>query len=444
MSWDNRVLWSEGLFLQPHHFQQHDRYLERMARAQTGVGTPYPWGFRRLTIDQDLLGLGKLAINDCAGLLPDGTPFDAPASDPLPPPLDLGDDAAGQTLYLALPLGRPGATESGGPEAQEGMLRYRTGELTVRDNTVGPGTETLMEVGRLDLRLLRERDARDGFACCGAVRVLECRADRQVLLDPGYIGPCIEYRASTRLASFVDELQGLLHRQAESRASRVRGAGRGGVSDWADFLLLQLINRAEPVAVHLGRIQGLHPEALYRYLLGLAGELATFASDAKRPPDFPPYRHDELEASFTPLIERLRAYLSREVVERAMPIPIQERKFGFRVALVSDPSLLASARFVLAGQAQVDPQILRNRFPAQIKIGPLDKIQELVKLALPGIALRPMPTAPLEIPYHAGFDYFELDRGSEFWKQLGGGGGFGLHIGGEFPGLQLELWAIRE
>lgn len=452
MSWDNRVLWSEGLFLQPHHLQQHDRYLERLTRGQGGIGTPYPWGLKRLAIDRDMLGLGKLAVTDCAGVLPDGTPFDAPASDPLPLPLDLGDDStrtpagdpAGEILYLALPLARPGAVESGGPESRETMLRYRAGEVTVRDNTQGSGTETVMEVGRLDLRLLRERDARDGFACCGLVRVLECRADRQVVLDAGYIPPCIDYRASGRLAAFADELQGLLHRQAESRAGRVRGVGRGGVADWADFLLLQLINRAEPVAVHLGRIQGLHPEVLYRYLLALAGELATFASDAKRPPDFPPYRHDDLEATFTPLIERLREYLSRETVERAIAIPIQERKFGFRVALVADQSLLASARFVLAGQAQVDSQTLRNRFPAQIKIGPLDKIQELVKLALPGIGIRPMPTAPLEIPYHAGFDYFELDRTSDFWKHLAGGGGFALHIGGEFPGLQLELWAIRE
>jgi type VI secretion system protein ImpJ len=301
-----------------------------------------------------------------------------------------------------------------------------------------------MEVGRLDLRLLRERDSRDGFACCGLARVLECRADRQAILDAGYIPPCIDYRASSRLAAFSDELQGLLHRQAESRAGRVRGVGRGGVSDWADFLLLQLINRAEPLVTHLARIQGLHPEHLYRVLLALAGELATFASDAKRPPDFPAYRHDDLEATFNPVVDRLREYLSRETVERAIPIPIQERKFGFRVALVPDHSLLATARFVLAAQAQVDSQMLRNRFPAQMKIGPIAKIQELVKLALPGIALRPMPTAPLEIPYHAGFDYFELDRTSEFWTQLAGSGGFGLHIGGEFPGLQLELWAIRE
>ncbi len=142
---------------------------------------------------------------------------------------------------------------------RETMLRYRAGELTVRDNTLGPGTETLMEVGRLDLRLLRDRDARDGFACCGLARVLECRADRQAVLDSAYIPPCIDYRASGRLAAFVDELQGLLHRQAESRAGRVRGVGRGGVSDWADFLLLQLINRAEPVVDPSGENPGSPP-----------------------------------------------------------------------------------------------------------------------------------------------------------------------------------------
>jgi type VI secretion system protein ImpJ len=225
---------------------------------------------------------------------------------------------------------------------------------------------------------------------------------------------------------------------------RIRGGARETASDLGALFLLQLINRAEPVVIHLARVQGVHPESLYRHLLALAGDLATFSDDTRRPPDFPAYRHDDLEATFAPLIDRLRDYLSRETVERAIPIPIQERKFGFRVALVPDVALFANTQFVLAGKADMDSQALRNRFPTQVKVGPIDKIQELVKLALPGVALRPMPTVPLEIPYHRGFDYFELDRSSEFWKQLPGGGGFGLHIGGDFPGLQLELWAIRE
>ncbi len=30
MSWRNKVVWSQGMFLQPHHFQQEGRYNERL------------------------------------------------------------------------------------------------------------------------------------------------------------------------------------------------------------------------------------------------------------------------------------------------------------------------------------------------------------------------------------------------------------------------------
>jgi type VI secretion system protein ImpJ len=63
---------------------------------------------------------------------------------------------------------------------------------------------------------------------------------------------------------------------------------------------------------------------------------------------------------------------------------------------------------------------------------------------LPGIQLRPLPVAPRQIPFHAGFAYFELDRNSELWEPLGTSGAFAMHIGGEFPDLQLEFWAIKE
>ncbi|UHD16096.1 type VI secretion system baseplate subunit TssK [Thiocapsa bogorovii] len=444
MAWTNRVIWSEGLFLKPHHFQQQDRYIEHLVASSYRAGAPFAWGMRRLRFDLDLLTLGKLGVTESVGLLPDDTPVNAPANDPLPAPIAPAGGVAGQVVYLALPLRRPNARESGGPDDPQPMLRYRAGEETARDNTGAEQTEEVLEVGRLDLRLLMERDNRDGFACCGVARILEVRADGQLLLDPEYIPPCVDIAVSDRLFGFLEELLGLCRRRADALAARVRVGASGGVSEWANFLLLQLINRNEPLIAHLVEMRGRHhPETLYRELLHLAGELATFSTDDKRPPTFPAYRHDDLDATFSPVFAALREYLSREGVERAIQIPIQERKFGFRVALVGDKSLIVDARFVLAAKASIDAEKLRSRFPAQAKVGPVDKIQELVKLALPGVGLHPMPMAPMELPYHAGFNYFELDRGSEYWKQLGASGGFGMHVGGEYPDLELELWAIR-
>ncbi|MGB0128919.1 MAG: type VI secretion system baseplate subunit TssK [Rhodocyclaceae bacterium] len=37
-----------------------------------------------------------------------------------------------------------------------------------------------------------------------------------------------------------------------------------------------------------------------------------------------------------------------------------------------------------------------------------------------------------------------MDRASEFWDGLRNSGGFAIHLSGEFPGLEMEFWAIRD
>ena len=139
----------------------------------------------------------------------------------------------------------------------------------------------------------------------------------------------------------------------------------------------------------------------------------------------------------------LRQFLSMVPEQTATSLELQDRKYGVRVSPIADRSLLDHATFVLAVNADVSAEVLRSRFPGQIKIGPVEQIRQLVNLQLPGIELRPLSVAPRQIPYHAGFTYFELDRSSEYWQQLQNSAGFAMQVAGDFPGLQLEFWAIR-
>ncbi len=50
--------------------------------------------------------------------------------------------------------------------------------------------------------------------------------------------------------------------------------------------MLQVINRYEPLVVHLASNAACHPEDLYRLLLELAGELSTFTAATRRPRSF--------------------------------------------------------------------------------------------------------------------------------------------------------------
>ena len=68
-----------------------------------------------------------------------------------------------------------------------------------------------------------------------------------------------------------------------------------------------------------------------------------------------------------------------------------------------------------------------------MKVAPVTKIRDLVQLQLPGLALKAMPGAPPQIPWHAGYSYFELDKNSELWQEMERSGAFALHLAGEFP-----------
>lgn len=441
--WNDKVIWSEGMFLQPQHLQQQDRHVERLVDARVGAVSPYGYGFVTLALDEAQLRLGKVALQTARGVLPDGTPFDVPGADATPDPLDIPSDVEDQRVILAVPVRRTGGQEAdlNGGDAG-GLARYRVTEFEVGDATL-PEQPALIQVGRLRLRLVLEADLTDAYTGIGVCRVTERRADHQVVLDKNYIAPSLCVRESPALGGYARELRGLLHQRGEALAARLGQPGRGGVAEIADFLFLQTVNRFEPLLSHLADSPLVPPERLFATCLLLAGDVSILTRENHRPVAFPAYQHDDLEACFRPLIQDLRRSLSMVLEQSAVPIPLHDRKYGVRVAMVPDRGLFQGASFVLAVNAQLPVEALRLRFPAQVKIGPVERIRDLVNLQLPGVALNALPVAPRQIPFHAGFSYFELERTGELWGQLERSGGLAMHIAGDFPGLALELWAIR-
>lgn len=435
------------MLLQPQHLQQHDRYWQSQLEARVHSLRPYSWGFSDLRIDEQQLALGKVALQACSAVLPDGTPFTLPAEDDLPLPLDIPADARNVLVMLALPLRRHGVpevhVEGGRGQGPDNFARHRADEYEAWDSN-GLDNSALMQVGKLRLRLALESEVANAYATIGVARIIERRADNRVVLDPDYCAPCLDFRAAAPyLAGFADELVGMLHQRGDALASRLSQPGAAGAVEIADFLLLQLLNRVEPLFIHLGNATGVHPETLYRAMLELAGELATFTDSGKRCATYPPYRHTHLAETFAPLITNLRKSLSVVMDNAAVPIALDERQFGIRVAVVPDKELLRSATFVLAVNAHMPPDALRGSFPSQVKIGSIEKIRDLVNLQLPGIGLRALPVAPRQLPFYAGFTYFELDSKSEYFQHLHQSAGVALHVAGDFPGLQMQFWAIR-
>ena len=443
MALDNKVLWTEGMFLNPQHFQQHERYVENYVnRKCTALGV-YGWGVHEFTVDSELLKLGKISIVAARGVFPDGTPFDFPHHDEPPPVLEVPVNTHDAIVHLAVPVRRPGAVDVVPKDDSQALARYYSAKVDLRDVTIDGGDTVPVDVGKLRLRLLLDSDDLSGYASIGVLRIAEAREDKNVLLDDQYIPTCLDCSASSRLSAFLIEMIGLLHHRGESIAGRLADTQRGGTAEVADYMLLQLVNRLEPLANHLNQIQGLHPLTLFTESVQMVGELSTFTAKNKRPPTFPPYLHDNLQATFAPVMTSLRQCLTLVYEQTAIALSLQEKKYGIRVAQIPDRTLLSSAMFVLAARAEMPENLLRSHLPAQLKIGPVEHIRQLVTVGMPGIPLKSLAVAPRQIPFHAGYSYFELERNTPLWKELQTTGGVAFHVGGDFPGLELEFWAIR-
>ncbi|MEO7851701.1 MAG: type VI secretion system baseplate subunit TssK [Rubrivivax sp.] len=445
MFWHDKVVWQEGMFLRAQHFQQQDRHAAKQLQARAAPLRPHPWGLTELSIDRDLLAAGRFALSAASGVMEDGTPFSIPGSADAPLPLELPEGTRNAVVYMALALHQDGNHEVAVEQSSVDDLRarYALKGFEAFDTHSDSTLPAELSIGRLRLRYLLDTNALAGYSCIGLARIGEVQADRRVTLDERFIPPCLRVSTSSVLGNLTAELVGMLAQRGEVLAARLGQPGARGVADIADFLLLQTVNRWQPLLAHWADAGNVHPESLFSGLVQMAGELATFTALTKRAATYPAYRHDDLQRSFAPVVADLRRSLSAVLETNAVAIPLQEPRYGIRVGALSDKNLLG-CRFVLSVAADIPGEQIRRVFPNKAKIGAVEHIKELVNVSLPGIAVLALPVAPRQIPFQAGAAYFELDRGSPHWQQMKNSGGFGIHVSDEFPNLSMELWAIRE
>ncbi|MCP1314014.1 type VI secretion system baseplate subunit TssK, partial [Halomonas sp. 707D7] len=168
----NRVVWSEGLFIKPQHFQQQQRSLEGLLDTRLKGVSHYLYGFLALELNQEFLSFGRIALSRASGVMPDGVAFHLPGDDLEPAALEVADASlTNQVVYLGIPLATDGVGEVRWPE-DDLPARYRMTTRSVRDLHSQEGATAELEVARVSPRLLLERDDRSGYACLAVARIV--------------------------------------------------------------------------------------------------------------------------------------------------------------------------------------------------------------------------------------------------------------------------------
>ena len=441
MSDFNRVVWTEGMFIRPQHFQQELRHVEQLVRACVHALRPHAWGLAGVEIDRDLLATRHFALRRCAGMFEDGTPFTLSDADGDLTPIALPEGLENTLVYLTLPPRRACGMEVADADDAETPARYRPVSITVDDRHGGQALPSDIDVAKLRLRYRLAEAVPPQHLAIPVARIADVVAGAPARLDESFIPPVLATGAAPALTGLLADVDGLLHQRGERLAQEL-GADFIGASA-ADLVRLQTINRYRPQISQLRESGRYHPEDVFRLLIALAGDLATFAHAGHRLPTCPPYRHHDLQASFVPVVAQIKQDLNISIDQPAVLVPLIEGAHAVRIGQVEDAELFTQATFVIAVRAEVSTERLLRSFPAQVKIGPADQIQNLINAALPGVRLRALPVAPRQIRYVAGTSYFECDRASPLWRQIATSRCIAVHVTGDFPELVLELWALK-
>jgi type VI secretion system protein ImpJ len=449
-----KVLWSEGLFLTPHHFQQWDRHLEAELWQRLRAIQPLCYGFTELKIDEDALAVGELVVNRCAGVLPDGMPFSSPDGTQAPASRQLSGifDSKGAIfdarrgavgVYLAAPLVRPGTRATSADGQVDGVpTRFRQANVLVRDENTA-SNEREVVVARKSLRVLLEGESLDDYAWIKMAELVRGSSSRVELVQ-SFIPPCLQLRASERLQLILRRTLETLSARSEELTQQRRHRGSGvveyAISESASFALLQILNAALPAIRHCHSQTGLHPERAFVELSRLAGVLYTFAGEGHAK-DLPLYVHDDLTATFNQLEEQLRGLINVVIPTRAVRITLkQDKDTTFSGDLQSEDEDLA---YYVAVTASVRPEKLVKEVPLKAKIAAPEDLDYLVAQAIRGVGLQHLPTPPPELPLYPDWQYFKVVSVGEQWKSVMTSRRIAFYLPPEFKGLRVELLAVR-
>lgn len=444
-----KVLWTEGMFLTPHHLQQWDRYHTGILKRQWKALNPFGWGVRRLQIDAEALSGGNFVLSELQAVMPDGLVLDMPENDPLPSGRPIAPFFPSQQdvmpVYLAVPVVRQGIVESSPDGAVSGRpTRYRSRAIDVRDSQTGVD-EKQIEVGSINPRLVFEGEPLEETAWLKIAEIGRTATGGYKLVE-NFVPACLAVASSAYITAVLKRVIEIVATKVAGLSAKRRQRGERmdfTTSEAANFYMLHTLNAWLPGLMHFHHNPQLHPEQLYAEMLHLAGQMYSFAPKGS-PKDLPPYVHDDLRMTFLGLEKHLRSLLETEIASRCVPIALERTTDTISTARFEDDSLLEKAQLFLAVMTTAPEDKVAREVPIKAKISSRDRVELLIAQALRGIPLRYMAAPSNDLPVKPGQSFFEVDKSTDHWEAVRNSRTISFYVPPEFPNLRLEFMALKE
>jgi type VI secretion system protein ImpJ len=441
----SKVVWSEGMYLGPHHFQAQNRYFEDSIRTAVSSLWYEPYGLLGYALNEEALRNGTLSLVHARGIFPDGMLFLMPESDALPPTRAIAQLFPPTHQRLTVMLGVPQLKPEGrnlSPDA--GAARYSPVERSIRDETAG-AAERPVQLANKNIRFVLDTESTEGMVTLPIAKIMR-DGSGHLIFDPSFVPPCLHLSSSERIMGILLRLIEILEEKSSNlRRSSAGGPGTGDFAprDIANFWLLHAVNAALAPLRHLCLSKRGHPEELYLELSRLAGALCTFGLDS-HPRTLPAYDHEKLGECFDTLDRHIRAHLELIVPTNCIVIPLEKVRDNFYEGDIVDTRCLGRARWILGVRSSLGEAEIITSVPVLVKVCSAKFVADLVRRALAGLPLSHMTVLPNAVRPKLEAQYFGITRSGPFWDHIVQTKRVGVYVPGEIDDPEVELLAVLE
>jgi type VI secretion system protein ImpJ len=444
----SKVLWGEGLFLRPQHFQQQDRYHESRLHQTASALHPYSWGVRKLVLDQEALRSDTLRVLELSLIFPDGEVVRAPDGDALPPQVRL-DQLPGDTQTITFHAALPAMKDHGDNCARHGSdaidTRFARIDHETQDMFTRAADAPVTFLTRT-LRLVSDADALTAFVSFPLLR-LRRLATGGFELDPGFAPPCLSIEAAPalrlQLARLMEKMLAKVnalyghHREPSKNVVELRGG------DVSSFWLLHTASTGYAALSHLFNQAELHPERLFEQLLHLAGGLMTYSRNY-RLEELPAYKHDDPAPAFARMDQMIRDLLDTVISSKYFSINLTHDRPPYYLGTLDSGKITPQTTLYLAVAADMPAVKLVDIVPLRFKLGAPEDVDKLVLSAMPGVKLVHAPQVPAALPVRPDTYYFMLENRGPLYESMLKTQAISIYVPTGIVDLQLDLIAISQ
>src|ERR1017187_2156430 len=170
----SKIVWAEGMYLAPHHFQAQSRYFEESVHFATAGLWKYSYGLADFQLDPDALRNGTVDLRSARGVFEDGLSFDIPECDPKPSAINIADKFGVSSDSVRIDMAVPRWTANGQNCSIEGeseqTARYIGSLQPLPDENTGRD-DRQVRLGRKNIRLILASEATDDLLTLPLARV---------------------------------------------------------------------------------------------------------------------------------------------------------------------------------------------------------------------------------------------------------------------------------